>query len=272
MRNLILFLIRNSAFFVFLFFQLVCLFLTVQFNSYQNDIFSYSMGRLNNGVSARLASIEDYIALDQRLDSVMHENARLQSLLSSLSSPDSTDTERNSNWYQWIPAKIIDNSIIHRDNYFIIDKGTKDSVFKDMGVVSHAGLVGITLRCSDNYCLGLSMLHSKSSISARINRSGHFGALEWDYPHPRRFLLKGVPRHAKIEQGDSVRTSGYSQFFPMNLWIGEITDFRLNRGENHYHIEVEGGTDFSKLKDVFVIKNTRATEILNLKNSIRNNE
>ena len=58
-----------------------------------------------------------------------------------------------------IPAKVITNSLYERNNIITLDKGYKDGVRENMGVVDGNGVVGVVYLVSDHYCTVLSLLN-----------------------------------------------------------------------------------------------------------------
>jgi rod shape-determining protein MreC len=56
-------------------------------------------------------------------------------------------------------------------------------------------------------------------------------------------------------------TSGFSDIFPGNLFIGRVTDFKLEGGSNFYSITVELSNDISREQYVYVIDNLMQKEL-----------
>jgi rod shape-determining protein MreC len=157
---------------------------------------------------------------------------------------------------------VIGNSVIFNDNYFLLNKGKKQGIEKNSGVVDDLGLVGIVAEISENYSTGLSLLHSQIKISATIGQSGYFGTLIWDGRNPRRMLLEDIPTHATVEVGDTIYTSGYSIIFPSGLVIGIVEDID-REGKDFYfqRIGVRLINDLAKVKNVYMVKNPDKVEL-----------
>ena len=45
--------------------------------------------------------------------------------------------------FEYVPANVIENTTHKQSNYIILDKGGKDSIAIDMGVITARGIVGI---------------------------------------------------------------------------------------------------------------------------------
>lgn len=59
-------------------------------------------------------------------------------------------------------ASVIKNSIQHAKNYLTIDKGTKDGLVQDMGVITSNGVVGIVENTSKNFATVQTLLNELS--------------------------------------------------------------------------------------------------------------
>ena len=76
--------------------------------------------------------------------------------------------------------------------------------------------------------------------------------------------LGDIPKHADLEVGDEIVTSGYSAIFPQGLPLGKIVDFSLSDGSNFYEIDVELSNDLSNLNYVYVVRNLLKGEQIQL--------
>lgn len=162
--------------------------------------------------------------------------------------------------FSYIPAKIIGNSTNKKQNYIIIDKGRKDGVGKDMGVISPNGVIGVVNAVSDNYSYIISLLNINQSVSAKISRLGAFGPLIWDGRSADYALLTEIPQHIKIQVGDSVVTSGFSSIFPPDIPLGTIRKSKIING-THHEIQVKLFQDFRTLHYVNVVVSSHKEEV-----------
>lgn len=165
--------------------------------------------------------------------------------------------------YNYIPASIVANSTNNKQNFIIIDKGRRDGVKEDMGVVSPLGVAGVVSRVSEKYSYVISLLNVNQSISARIGKSGAFGPLFWDGKSASKAILADIPQHINISIGDTIYTSGYSTIFPPEIPIGTAGKSKIVRG-THKEIEVNLFQNFRTLKYVRVVKNRDKEELDNL--------
>ena len=163
--------------------------------------------------------------------------------------------------FQYTSARVINNSVNRPFNYITLNKGRKDGIKPDQGIISASGIVGVVTNVSESYSVGLSVLNRRWSISAKLKKSGYFGSLFWQGNNYRMASLMEIPYHVEISPGDTVVTSGYSSVFPEGIMIGTIQSFDQSEGENYYNIQVELSTDFRALSYVEVVENVNREEI-----------
>lgn len=167
--------------------------------------------------------------------------------------------------YEYHFANVINNSVAHPKNYITLDKGSKDGILPEMGVVDQNGVVGIVANVSDHAARVLSLLNSDMRLSCKVKNSDYFGSLVWYGPDPRYATLEELPKHVKFQKGDTIITSGYSAVFPPGLIVGTIEKADKNTGDdNFYSIRVKLSTDFSRLGTVRTIKSKLAGELKDL--------
>lgn len=267
MRNLWLFLSRYNAFFFFLIFFIASLVIFVRNNSYQRASVLNSSNQIVGQAFETVNYLQTYLHLAQVNDSLAAENARLRNSLRSSFYSDSVvqanvlDTLYRQQ-YTYIVAEVVNNSIHQKNNTITINRGRKQGVQRDMGVICPSGVVGVVLNVSDNFATVQSLLNSDSHISATIKESNAFGSLVWGEENfdPRVALLKDIPNHINVKKGQHVVTSGFSTKFPRGLPIGRIKQTDIRGGESFLDIEVALNTDFSTLQYVYVVKNLMQAE------------
>ena len=98
-------------------------------------------------------------------------------------------------------------------------------------------------------------------VSGLIQRTGHFGTIQWDGSDPANVDLKFIPRHVQPIIGDTVVTSGYSGIFPDGIMIGTIEKINLSEEAPFYDLSVKLAQDFSRLSYVVVIKSNLLHEL-----------
>ena len=223
--------------------------------------------------------ITDYFSLRTINDELTQQNVELQLQLEGLRTSlkemavDSVGFERLKKetlvGYDILKAKVINNSLIHTDNYITLDKGEKDGVRSEMGVVDGEGVVGIVYLTSENYSVVIPVLNSKCSISCKIKRSDYFGFLKWEGGSSKYAIVKDIPRHSLFSLGDTIVTSGHSTVFPGGIPIGTVEDISDSHDGLSYLLKVKLFTDFGRLDNVRVISVHGREELQKLEQQIR---
>jgi rod shape-determining protein MreC len=171
--------------------------------------------------------------------------------------------------YDIVKARVINSSLIHADNYITLDKGEKDGIRSEMGVVGGEGVVGIVYLTSEHYSVVIPVLNSKSSISCKIRRSDYFGFLKWEGGSSRYAVVKDIPRHSLFSLGDTIVTSGHSTVFPAGIPVGTVENIADSHDGLSYRLQVKLFTDFGRLDNVRVISVKGKDEIHELEQQIR---
>lgn len=274
MRNLIFFIYKYYAFFMFFTLEVSAFVVIYRFNNYQKASFvNYTTG-VTSSFYTVVSNTQDYFNLRRVNDSLQIENARLRSeLLTSYYKNNFTPTQINDTvykqQYEYIPAQVVSNSVTKRNNYITLNRGRLHGIEPEMGVISENGIVGIVMNVSNHYCTVLSLLNNNCKISAKLQKNGAFGSLVWDGDDPKFAALRDVNKHVPLMTNDLIITSNFSTIFPEGIPIGKIYAHSLDAGDNFHTIKVELFTDFSSVSTVYVIRNLLKQEQQDLQATIK---
>jgi rod shape-determining protein MreC len=266
MQQIIYFFIRNKNFLLFAFLFIVSVLLTIQTHNYHNDKFLSSANSVTGGIYRFKHNLTDYFSLGRENKNLLEENLQLRQELEAYEGllPEPPLDSLMEPKFEYLSATVINNNYSKTKNQLTLDKGRKDSLKIDMGVVSNKGLIGIISDVSKNYATVQSILNTKSRINAKLKKSSHFGTLIWDTKAPNVVQLIDIPRLANLKKGDTIITGGRSTIFPEGILIGTIKDFHPDKDDNYYYVNVNLFNDMTGLQYVYLIKNNHAEEILNL--------
>ncbi|MBX0292462.1 rod shape-determining protein MreC [Hymenobacter sp. HSC-4F20] len=283
MNNLLAFLFRYRGILVFAVLEVLSLYLLIRNSTYQRAAFFNSSNAYVGQVLDWRNQVQDYFRLIEVNQGLMQENARLrqqlyrpdlsareadslpvrkdsltQARLARLGRPDSLllglrQLPARDPDYPLIPARVVSGTLRRVDNYLTLNAGTVDGVKEGMGVISAAGVVGRVKVTSEHYTTITSVLHSKTRISARIQRDGTIGTVRWLGEDPTYVLLDEVPRQNKLVRGDTVVTSGYNAVFPEGVLIGTVDSFVREPDKNFWTVRVRLAVDFASLKYVYLV-------------------
>ena len=290
MRNLFAFLFRYRGILVFAILEVVSLYLLIRNSSYQRAAFFNSANEYAGQVLARRTQVADYFRLVEVNRGLVAENAALRQ---QLYRPDQAGREADSlpirrdslaqvrllrtgrpdslvlgaralsntnPDYPLIPARVVSNTLRNVDNYLTLNVGAADGVRRGMGVLAAAGVVGRVKVVSAHYATVTSLLHSKTAISARMERDGTFGSVKWPGDDPTHALLDFIPRQNTLVRGDTVVTSGYNATFPEGVLIGTIDSFVKEPDKNFWTVRVRLAVSFASLTYVYVVRSRPQAE------------
>lgn len=257
MKDLFAFIGRHSFILLFIVLQIVSLVLIVSFNEPQKSRF----GAVSNAFQGRIYSISEkvtqYFYLRFANQRLVEENARLYqeqdfSKFDHKITTVSVNDAENEQQYEYIAAKVLNNSTNKNKNYITINKGWKHGIRKNMSVICPTGIVGIVIKTSQNFSLIMSVLNPQFRVSAKFKKSGFYGSLTWNGQDYKTATLEEIPLHAIFAVGDTLVTNSYSNLFPSGIMVGTIDSYYQN--DNFFSANVLLSTDFKRIDYVYVVK------------------
>ena len=260
MKNLVFFIYKYYVFFMFLAFEFFALIVLFRFNNYQQASFLNYTSSTSSTIFNTINSTTGYFNLKTLNDSLQLENARLRTQsLQSYYQNGITKTEVNDTLFKqqyiYIAAQVVNNSISKRNNFITIDKGASHGVKRFDGVICPDGVVGIVWQVTPFYSLVQSVLNSKSSTGAKIKKTGDIGSITWDGSNSLFAQLSKVNTYVPVAVGDEVVSTAQSASYPEEIPIGKIVKIDRNPEKNDYDITLLIHTPFSRLKNVYVVRN-----------------
>ena len=257
MQRLIDFLRRYHFILIFLALEVLCIGMIIRSNPAPAAWYFSASNVLRGETQNVYSEITDYFHLKKVNNDLAQENQQLHDLLNVLLALHDTSTLPviRKTGYDFVPAKVVGNSMYLNRNTMLLNKGKNDSIRKDMGVIAPTGLVGIVAEVSDNYSVILSLLNKATLISAKILPHNYTGTIHWDGGDTHTVILRDLPTHLYINIGDTIVTSGFSSIFPEGIMIGTVQKYGMSLNKVNYNVEVKLSTAFASLQWVYIIKN-----------------
>lgn len=271
MQQIINFLIRYKTFLLYLLLLLISFVFTLQSHSYHQSKFLNSSNYFTGSLYQLSDNITSYFELGEENQKLLKENELLRHQLYNQETY-AVEQDTNQLSYKVVSARVVKNSFTNQRNYITINKGTKDSIEQDMGIITDNGILGIVENTSNGFASVQSILNEKSRINAKIKNSNHFGSLIWDMKKYSTVQLTDIPRLAPLSIGDTIVTGAMSSIFPENIPIGTISRFDLDSSKSFYFIDVALFTDMTNVKNVYVITDLNRDEILELETETESND
>jgi len=134
----------------------------------------------------------------------------------------------------------------------VIDRGSRDGVYKGMPVVNAEGIVGQVITVSPNYSKVLLAIAPSSALDVLLQKSRVRGILKGtgSLTYKLDYVLKTVD----VQEGDYVVTAGYGGLFPSGLPVGVVSKVLKKRRGMFLEIEVTPAVDFLTLEDLLIIE------------------
>jgi rod shape-determining protein MreC len=264
-------LLQYAHWVLFLILEVLSGWMLFRFNAYQGSVWFTQANAMAGQVLDYEAKLLQFIhlkdlngQLTQDILQLQQENDSMRTLLAQLTQDSSYTQKIQADLLageKLIPAHVISNSIKQKDNFITLDKGSKDGIRTEMGVVSGTGIVGITYLVSNHFSVVLPILNTHSNISCRLRGTNYFGSLKWSGGSPLQAYMDDIPRHARCKIGDVVETSGFSSVFPAGIFVGKVIQINNSKDGLSYRLEVQLSTDLAKIRDVCIVSNSRQAEL-----------
>lgn len=242
------------------------------YNSFHNAVFMGVANEVTGKFYQQYNGVEYYFQLKKTNDSLVKANAGLYNKLKQdFEMPDTVnkltidsirvDSTEKYRKYKYMEAKVVGNSVSLPNNYIQLNRGALQGLQKDLGVIDvNNAVVGTVVDISNNYAVVMSLLHRQSSISAKLKKTGETGNVIWDGKNPNYVILKDIGKSVRVNKGDSVITSGFSEKFPYGLLIGTIAEIVEDKTTNVYTLKVKTAANFYNVQFVYVINNLQKEE------------
>lgn len=271
MRTLLNFLVKHRAWFVFIFYVSISCGLLFRNNPYQRHVYLTSASRVTGAVYKLSNSVTGYFNLRSINEDLQRQNAQLTTELLALRNEaeqlrlqvygDTMQVIEPLQQYDFILAKVINNTISKPYNYITIDKGRLDGVMPEMGVMDQNGIIGVVEIVNDHYARILSVLHPEFRLSCKLKDNDVIGSLVWDGKDCRTALVEELPKHTIFHPGDTIITSGFSTLFPPGIPIATVIERASTNDDNFYSLRVKLLTEFSQLSTARIVVNRNAESI-----------
>lgn len=227
-----------------------------------------------SGVHGLFSSVGDWFSLgsDNRmlLDRLATAETTLAAYREAMAAYGGPDIPESKYFYSY--AKVINGTVNRKENFFIIDKGVKDGVERNMSVISVDGtVVGYVEEASGNFSVCMSILNRDFRIGGRVKNKDYIGSVFWEGGNADMVTLSEIPKYATLEKGDTI-VSAYSSRFPPDILIGTVMALHDSPDGSSYWVDVRLATDVAKLSDVMLVRYTDSQELQSLEDHYLGND
>lgn len=175
------------------------------------------------------------------------ENERLREVLKL------TESKKN---YAYLGCNIIGYSGGNFLDGYIIDKGEKDGIVKDMVVISAKGLVGQVVSTGSNWAIVESLISPNIAVSIMVDSTRETTGILKGYKDSKNnsiVKVENIPLDSKIKEGDVIMTSGLGEIYPKEIRIGEVMSVETDNVKVMKSAIVKPYVDFDNLEELVVV-------------------
>lgn len=181
------------------------------------------------------------------LSQYQEENDNLRTLL---------EMEKRYEAYEGIGANVIGKEIGNWYKIFTIDKGTRKGVDNNSVILANGGLVGHVDEATDTMSKVISIIDSRSAVTAKVVRTGDVGMIKGDIELSNEGLcIFEINSESEVVKGDQIITSHLSSIYPPGILIGTVEEVVAGNNELVRYAYVRPVVDFKHLEQVLVINN-----------------
>jgi rod shape-determining protein MreC len=156
-----------------------------------------------------------------------------------------------------LPARVISTSADSSSQTVFIDRGEKDGVRADMGVITPDGVAGKVIAAYPHISQVLLITDKESGVGAMVEESrllspasGTGGPL---------LALKYIAEDEKVKAGEHIVTSGMDRIFPKDFPVGTVLD--VQPGTPFLQINIQPAARLNHLEEVIVLLSLSSLDI-----------
>ena len=150
-----------------------------------------------------------------------------------------------------LAARVIGGSPDAGSQVVNIDRGSRDGIRRDMGVITPDGVVGKILAVYPDISQVLLMGDKESGVGAMLADTRTQGPVKGT--GEPLLLLDYISNDEKVTAGEAVLTSGQDRIFPKDLPVGTVVDTVADRKSPFMRIRVRPAAHLDRLEEVLVL-------------------
>ena len=208
---------------------------------YFND--SQLLREQNKIMAEKIVRLEEKI---YDLEAEKLENQRLMTLLQY--------KEEKAENYELVMGRVIARNHANWYEMLILDQGSKQGIESGMIVVNHDGLIGRIISVTPNTAEVLLILDRQGAVGARIFETRYTPGVAVGTSNSQYLKMIHLPHDLPIEPNQTVVTSGLGGIYPSGIRIGKVIEVLLEPGGLMKTATLKPFVDFSRLEEVFIIK------------------
>jgi rod shape-determining protein MreC len=156
-----------------------------------------------------------------------------------------------------ISARVIGGSADSASETIYLDRGERDGIRKNMGVITPDGVVGKVIESYKDTAQVLLLTDKDSGVGAMLVESRLQGPVGGT--GEPLMVMKYIPNDDNVNSGERVVTSGMDRIFPRDLPVGTIAEIKA--GNPFKQLRVKPAASLERLEEVFVLLTMKPLEL-----------
>jgi len=156
-----------------------------------------------------------------------------------------------------LSARVIGASADTASQTIYVDRGERDGIHKNMGVITPDGVVGKVIEAYSNTSQVLLLTDKDSGVGAMLAES-RIQSPVGGTGEPL-LSMKYVANDDTVNSGERVVTSGMDRIFPRDLPVGTVAD--IKPGNPFKQIRIRPSANLERLEEVIVLLTLRPLEL-----------
>jgi len=156
-----------------------------------------------------------------------------------------------------ISARVIGGSADSASQTIYLDRGERDGIRKNMGVITPDGVVGKVIESYKDTAQVLLLTDKESGVGAMLVESRLQGPVGGT--GEPLMVMKYIPNDDNVNSGERVVTSGMDRIFPRDLPVGTIAEIKA--GSPFKQLRVKPAASLERLEEVFILLTMKPLEL-----------
>jgi rod shape-determining protein MreC len=156
-----------------------------------------------------------------------------------------------------VSARVIGGSADSASQTIYLDRGERDGIRKNMGVITPDGVVGKVIESYKDTAQVLLLTDKDSGVGAMLVESRLQGPVGGT--GEPLLIMKYIPNDDNVNPGERVVTSGMDRIFPRDLPVGTIAEIKA--GSPFKQLRVKPAASLERPEEVFVLLTLKPLEL-----------
>ena len=156
-----------------------------------------------------------------------------------------------------VSARVIGGSADSASQTIYLDRGERDGIRRNMGVITPDGVVGKVIESYKDTAQVLLLTDKDSGVGAMLVESRLQGPVGGT--GEPLLIMKYIPNDDNVNSGERVVTSGMDRIFPRDLPVGTIAE--IKSGNPFKQLRVKPAASLERLEEVFVLLTLKPLEL-----------